>query len=205
MTNKAILVFQKNLIAGRTKTRLAATIGNEKALFVYKQLISITTNVLINLPFDKLIYYSEFIPLDIEDKEIETAAKTLVLVQHGNDLGARMLNSFSDQFKIGYSRLIIIGTDCPGLNSELLLNAFNALESHDIVIGPAADGGYYLLGMSKLYPELFEGVEWSTSEVYGQTVDIISKLGLSFSLMPVLRDLDNEDDLKYFNHLKLLS
>lgn len=205
MTNKAILVFQKNLIAGRTKTRLAATIGNEKALFVYKQLISITTNVLINLPFDKLIYYSEFIPLDIEDKEIETAAKTLVLVQHGNDLGARMLNSFSDQFKIGYSRLIIIGTDCPGLNSELLLNAFNALEGHDIVIGPAADGGYYLLGMSKLYPELFEGVEWSTSEVYGQTVDIISKLGLSFSLMPVLRDLDNEDDLKYFNHLKLLS
>lgn len=205
MTNKAILVFQKNLIAGRTKTRLAATIGNEKALFVYKQLISITTNVLINLPFDKLIYYSEFIPLDIEDKEIETAAKTLVLVQHGNDLGARMLNSFSDQFKIGYSRLIIIGTDCPGLNSELLLNAFNALEGHDIVIGPAADGGYYLLGMSKLYPELFEGVEWSTSEVYGQTVDIISKLGLSFSLMPVLRDLDNENDLKYFNHLKLLS
>ena len=205
MTNKAILVFQKNLIAGRTKTRLAATIGNEKALFVYKQLISITTNVLINLPFDKLIYYSEFIPLDIEDKEIETAAKTLVLVQHGNDLGARMLNSFSDQFKMGYSRLIIIGTDCPDLNSELLLNAFNALESHDIVIGPAADGGYYLLGMSKLYPELFEGVEWSTSEVYGQTVDIISKLGLSFSLMPVLRDLDNEDDLKYFNHLKLLS
>lgn len=205
MTNKAILVFQKNLIAGRTKTRLAATIGNEKALFVYKQLISITTNVLINLPFDKLIYYSEFIPLDIEDKEIETTAKTLVLVQHGNDLGARMLNSFSDQFKMGYSRLIIIGTDCPDLNSELLLNAFNALESHDIVIGPAADGGYYLLGMSKLYPELFEGVEWSTSEVYGQTVDIISKLGLSFSLMPVLRDLDNEDDLKYFNHLKLLS
>lgn len=205
MTNKAILVFQKNLIAGRTKTRLAATIGNEKALFVYKQLISITTNVLINLPFDKLIYYSEFIPLDIEDKEIETTAKTLVLVQYGNDLGARMLNSFSDQFKMGYSRLIIIGTDCPDLNSELLLNAFNALESHDIVIGPAADGGYYLLGMSKLYPELFEGVEWSTSEVYGQTVDIISKLGLSFSLMPVLRDLDNEDDLKYFNHLKLLS
>ena len=205
MTNKAILVFQKNLIAGRTKTRLAATIGNEKALLVYKQLILITTNVLINLPFDKLIYYSEFIPLDIEDKEIETTAKTLVLVQHGNDLGARMLNSFSDQFKMGYSRLIIIGTDCPDLNSELLLNAFNALESHDIVIGPAADGGYYLLGMSKLYPELFEGVEWSTSEVYGQTVDIISKLGLSFSLMPVLRDLDNENDLKYFNHLKLLS
>lgn len=205
MTNKAILVFQKNLIAGRTKTRLAATIGNEKALLVYKQLILITTNVLINLPFDKLIYYSEFIPLDIEDKEIETTAKTLVLVQHGNDLGARMLNSFSDQFKMGYSRLIIIGTDCPDLNSELLLNAFNALESHDIVIGPAADGGYYLLGMSKLYPELFEGVEWSTSEVYGQTVDIISKLGLSFSLMPVLRDLDNEDDLKYFNRLKLLS
>ena len=193
------------MIAGRTKTRLAATIGNEKALLVYKQLILITTNVLINLPFDKLIYYSEFIPLDIEDKEIETTAKTLVLVQHGNDLGARMLNSFSDQFKMGYSRLIIIGTDCPDLNSELLLNAFNALESHDIVIGPAADGGYYLLGMSKLYPELFEGVEWSTSEVYGQTVDIISKLGLSFSLMPVLRDLDNEDDLKYFNHLKLLS
>ena len=205
MTNKAILVFQKNLIAGRTKTRLAATIGNEKALLVYKQLILITTNVLINLPFDKLIYYSEFIPLDIEDKEIETTAKTLVLVQHGNDLGARMLNSFSDQFKMGYSRLIIIGTDCPDLNSELLLNAFNALESHDIVIGPAADGGYYLLGMSKLYPELFEGVEWSTSEVYGQTLYIISKLGLSFSLMPVLRDLDNEDDLKYFNHLKLLS
>ena len=205
MTNKAILVFQKNLIAGRTKTRLAATIGNEKALLVYKQLILITTNVLINLPFDKLIYYSEFIPLDIEDKEIETTAKTLVLVQYGNDLGARMLNSFSDQFKMGYSRLIIIGTDCPDLNSELLLNAFNALEGHDIVIGPAADGGYYLLGMSKLYPELFEGVEWSTSEVYGQTVDIISKLGLSFSLMPVLRDLDNEDDLKYFNHLKLLS
>lgn len=205
MTNKAILVFQKNLIAGRTKTRLAATIGNEKALLVYKQLILITTNVLINLPFDKLIYYSEFIPLDIEDKEIETTAKTLVLVQYGNDLGARMLNSFSDQFKMGYSRLIIIGTDCPDLNSELLLNAFNALESHDIVIGPAADGGYYLLGMSKLYPELFEGVEWSTSEVYGQTLYIISKLGLSFSLMPVLRDLDNEDDLKYFNHLKLLS
>lgn len=205
MINQAILVFQKNLIAGKTKTRLASTIGNDKALAVYKELISLTMRALKNLSMDTCIYYSEHIPQEGELTENKASDNTRFFVQHGDNLGVRMLNSFNEQFAEGYSKLVIIGTDCPGLKQEYIQQAFDSLEDHEIVIGPAADGGYYLLGMSKLYPELFEGVEWSTSGVYKQTIAIISRLELSFTTLPVLRDLDNENDLNHFKRLKILS
>ena len=205
MTNQAILVFQKNLIAGKTKTRLAATIGNEKALSVYKQLIILTMNALTIPGVDKCIYYSEFIPLETELPGNKASGNTRFFVQRGEDLGLRMLNSFSDQFKSGYSRLIIIGTDCPDLKKEYIQQAFDLLKTHDIVIGPAADGGYYLLGMSELHAELFKEVTWSTSGVFKQTVDIILKLALTHAELPVLRDLDNENDLNHFKQLQILT
>lgn len=205
MTNQAILVFQKNLIAGKTKTRLAATIGNEKALSVYKQLVVLTMNALKNPGVDKCIYYSEFIPLESRLLGNKAYGNIRVFVQRGEDLGLRMLNSFSDQFKSGYSRIIIIGTDCPDLKQEYIQQAFDLLKTYDIVIGPAADGGYYLLGMSELHPELFKNVTWSTSGVYKQTVDIIFKLALTHAELPVLRDLDNEDDLNHFKRLQILT
>lgn len=205
MTNQAILVFQKNFIAGKTKTRLAATIGNEKALSVYKQLVVLTMSALTNPSVDKCIYYSEFIPLETELPINTASGTTRVFVQRGDDLGLRMLNSFSDQFKSGYSRLIIIGTDCPDLKQEYIHQAFDLLKTHDIVIGPAADGGYYLLGMSELHAELFKEVTWSTSGVFKQTVDIILKLALTHAELPVLRDLDNENDLNHFKQLQILT
>ena len=105
-----------------------------------------------------------------------------------------MKNAFDEAFSNGYNKLVIIGTDCPGLSAEILREAFFSLNQTDVVLGPAADGGYFLLGMKRMISELFEDIAWSTDTVFSKTVEILKKNKQSFSLLPILYDIDEEKD-----------
>ncbi len=188
---RLLLIFYRNPVIGGVKTRLAKTAGDEKALAVYVFMAAHTRNITQHLPVTKRVYYADFI--DREDAwENSTYQKFL---QQGDDLGEKMLNAFRDGYKDGYQSICIIGTDCLELNSTILESAFQALLIHDVVLGPAKDGGYYLLGMTKLQQELFQGKSWSTSSVANDTLADCTRLNLSYVLLPVLQDVDEESDL----------
>jgi rSAM/selenodomain-associated transferase 1 len=188
---EALIIFTKNLIHGKVKTRLAATIGNDKALAVYKQLIHDTIELTNQLPVPKFLYYSDSIePHDNWSNKIYTKK-----LQSGAGLGEKMKNAFTDLFELGYNKVLIIGTDCPELSHAIIISSFHNLDSHDVVIGPATDGGYYLLGMKKLCPGLFKDISWSTDQVLQQTLRACVDSGLSNLLMDELSDIDNEEDL----------
>jgi len=194
MTNQALIIFTKNPEVGKVKTRLGATIGDEAALQIYQQLLSHTANTANSLSIDKFVFYSDYIEQnDVWDNEFYFKQ-----VQSGNDLGERMMNAFTSILNTAYNRVVIIGTDCPGLNADIIMNAFTKLKSHDVVIGPAEDGGYYLLGMKLCYSDLFENISWSTNAVFDETRLKCEALHLDYSLLPILRDIDYEEDLEYF-------
>lgn len=194
MTKQALLIFTKNPEAGKVKTRLAATIGNEEALSVYKELVLHAISATEHLPVDKFIFYSNH----VEQEDVWNNKYYYKEVQHGNDLGERMENAFDAIFQKRYDKVVIIGTDCPDLNAGLIMDAFEYLHLNDVVIGPAEDGGYYLLGIKKPQPELFEKIKWSTATVLHDTIRKCISLQLSYFLLPVLSDIDEEKDLQEF-------
>lgn len=180
---------------GQVKTRLAATIGDEKALEIYKLLLNHTHAITADLKCVKNVYYSDsIIPVDIWNKGGFTKR-----VQSGDDLGERMLNAFESAFNDGHEQVMIIGSDCYQLSTEMILDGFNHLNQHDVVIGPAEDGGYYLLGLNGLIPALFSGKAWSTDSVCNETLADVEKLNLSYKLLPTLNDVDVAEDLKRSN------
>jgi uncharacterized protein len=189
---RLLIIFVKNPQKGKVKTRLATSIGDEKALEVYLQLLERTQNICRNLPADKIVYYSDFI--DHEDLWDETVYQKALQVK--TDLGIRMKTAFEEAFTQGYESVCIIGSDCYELNQNILQQAFDSLQEHEAVIGPANDGGYYLLGMNRLHPELFEHKQWSTSSVLPDTLQDFKQKKCSFELLPELTDIDNEKDLK---------
>ena len=190
-SKELLIIFYRNPKAGEVKTRLAATIGDEKALLIYIALSEHTREITKTLPVDKIVFYTSI----IEDNDLwpgETFKKAL---QDGSDLGARMYNAFIEGFRRGYERICIIGTDCYDLTSLFITEAFSALQSSDFVIGPAADGGYYLLGMRKIAVELFTNKNWGTDTVLSDTLKDLNEMRAAYVLLPVLRDVDSEGDV----------
>jgi len=198
MTSNALAIFVKNLIEGHVKTRLAATLGNEKAMDIYKQLLQKVHHTVQSFEADKIVFYSEFIEHDIWENNLFKKK-----IQGGNDLGQRMKNAFKSSFKTGYSKMLIIGSDCPDIDGTILKNAFVNLDDFDIVIGPAKDGGYYLLGMKKEHPCLFQNIEWGTDVVLQQTIDLCDRNQLSYFLLPELSDIDEEKDWIHLKNFRL--
>lgn len=194
MNQEALIIFQKNAVAGKVKTRLAASIGAEEALEVYNWLTEYTHEQVKGLQVDKYLYYSDFIP--------ETSTGNLkgykFELQSGNVLGDRMSVAFEHLFKKGYKSVVIIGTDCPDLKTDNLNKAFLSLRSADLVFGPAKDGGYYLIGMSQFYPELFIDIPWSTSKVLETTWDRANGLEIDYEFLKVLSDIDTIQDWEDF-------
>ena len=186
-----LIIFYRNPQAGKVKTRLAATMGDAKALEIFIKLSSHVKDITENIPVDKIVFYSDV----IERGDLWTDAAYLKALQHGKDLGIRMKNAFEEGFRSGYHSISIIGTDCFELTEDVVSRSFEALLTVDAVIGPARDGGYYLLGMKKLYPELFENKPWSTDTVFRETIEDLDLLGLKYAILPVLRDVDTEGDV----------
>ncbi|NJP11900.1 MAG: glycosyltransferase [Leptolyngbyaceae cyanobacterium RU_5_1] len=124
------------------------------------------------------------------------------VLQGDGDLGARMARSLQPAFSAGVTQIVIIGTDCPQLDAVLLEQAFEALHQRDLVLGPATDGGYYLIGVRRFVPELFAGIAWSTPDVLQQTVAIAQKLGLAIAYLSTLSDIDYPEDLPIWEQIK---
>lgn len=175
---------------GKVKTRLAAKVGDEKALEIYLKLLEHTRSIVTTVAADKFIFYS-----DIDDNNDLWPNKIFnKRKQHGNNLGERMHNAFNEIFSAGYQKVFIIGSDCLELTTTIIDQGFWELESVDVVIGPATDGGYYFLGMKKINPLLFEKIKWSTDKVFEQTIAVCNNEQLAYSLLPILNDIDDEED-----------
>lgn len=193
LNDKALLIFIKNPEKGKVKTRIAKTAGDDKAYRVYLELSKHTRNIAQKLDVDRLLFYSQFIN-NSDDWESGIFHKYL---QTNGDLGTRMASAFKKAFE-QHQKVVIIGSDCASLNGSIVEEAFAALDSHDFVIGPAKDGGYYLLGMRSFQPSVFEDIEWSTAQVFAHTLRNIKYLDASYARMPVLSDIDYwEDWLEY--------
>lgn len=186
-----LMVFVKNEIAGKTKTRLGATIGDEEALRVYRKLLRHTYEVTNTIQAEKEVWYSDY----IETQDVWPQGSYQKKVQKGSDLGERMSHAFEEAFKENEQRkVVIIGSDCAELTGPVLKEAFEMLNEADFVIGPAKDGGYYLLGMRTFEPKLFEDIAWSTDSVFGETLRKIRDTGLNFAALKPLNDVDTIDD-----------
>jgi uncharacterized protein len=186
-----LIIFYKNPKLGKVKTRLASSIGDAKAFSIYLLLAEHTRKITEHLGVHKVVFYSDYIDLD-DSWSQDVYQKRL---QMGADLGERMENAFRLGFNEGYKSICIIGTDCLELTRNVIEDAFRKLLTHDIVIGPANDGGYYLLGMNYLCNKLFQNKQWSTSTVLADTVADTRMLGLTSWQLETLTDVDEEKDL----------
>ena len=192
LSTTALVIFVRNPISGQVKTRLAKDIGDERALEIYLQLLQHTLEITRGLSFRKFIYYAD----EVSDYDLWSVPGYTKRKQNGNDLGERMLNSFKELFDQGFTRIIIIGSDCLQLKTETLEEAVALLESNAAVIGPARDGGYYLLGLTKFYPDLFIDKPWSTDKVFAKTIADFNQQGISYALLEELSDIDDSTDLE---------
>lgn len=191
MKKEALIIFVRNPVLGKVKTRIAATIGDENALAIYKHLLQYTKQIVSLVDVTKHIFYAD----ELNGNDLWDGNEKYL--QSGVDLGDRMKNAFNCVFAKGYSKVIIIGSDCFELTPDILNSAFDKLDRSDIVIGPAKDGGYYLLGMGKPNPYLFDNIQWSTNRVLHETIEIMRENNLSFSLLTELNDIDEAKDITF--------
>jgi rSAM/selenodomain-associated transferase 1 len=185
-----LLLFNRNPQLGKVKTRVARTVGDTEALRIYHILLEKTRLAALGVEAERWLFYSDFI--DTNDDWPETGFSKKI--QSGGDLGERMEQAFRVAFEAGAGKVLIIGSDCPELTGEILQMAFDKLDEADFVLGSVPDGGYYLLGMKALEPSVFQDIEWSTETVRVRTLEKIEAAGKSCALLPVLSDVDTEED-----------
>ncbi len=180
---EALIVFAKRPEKGHVKTRVAHKVGEEKALSIYNELLSILRSTLREVDMDIYLYADQH-PIFDEDRPPFHAR-----LQEGRNLGMKMSNAFLDLLP-HYKKVVIIGADCPYLDAKMIDEAFKQLDQTTLTIGPSKDGGYYLLGMKKMHQFLFEDIEWSTSKVLQTTLNKAIEEGLNVSLLDTLEDID---------------
>jgi uncharacterized protein len=188
MPENLLIIFAKNPVLGRCKTRLAKGIGTENALAVYRILLQHTSKITRNLKVDKKVFYTDFI--DHEDNWDSTIYKKEL--QRPGDLGQKMQAAFEAGFNEGYQKIVLIGTDLITLEASDIQKAFEALNSNTAVFGPAQDGGYYLIGLAQMKPELFKNIPWSTAEVLTRSLE---KIDDTYQLLQIKNDIDTVEDL----------
>jgi len=189
MSKNLLLIFTRNPELGKAKTRLAKTVGDETALEIYKFLLERTRDVSSKVSSDKAVYYS----VKVRENDIWNAKIFQKYQQNGEDLGIRMKNAFQNGFEAGYEKVMIIGSDLYDLSSENIELAFNELDNNDVVIGPAEDGGYYLLGMNSLQEKVFENKDWGTETVRKDTLANLNDKKVK--LLSIKNDIDVYEDI----------
>jgi len=192
----ALLVFGREPIPGRAKTRLIPALGAEQAAALYEQLLRRTLSAASRLPATRRsLWLDDLVP----DGTVAEHARSLgfeVIPQCGENLGERMAHAFSHALQQGHGA-VLIGSDCPGYSTRYLVAAFAALDNHDAVVGPAADGGYVLLGLRRTAPVLFEDMPWGTGKVLDRTRQRLVGLGWRWKELSVLKDIDVPEDLEH--------
>lgn len=198
-----LIIFSRYPEAGKTKTRLIPALGPEGAANLQREM---TEYILL-----KAQMLQAQIPLSLEvrfaggNSQLMTdwlGSDIIYQPQGEGDLGMRMVRSLSEAFENGAEKSIIIGTDCPSIDLEILTLAFEYLTNKDLVLGPAIDGGYYLIGSCRSIPELFVDVDWGTDKVLRQTVNIAEKLNLAVGYLPTLADIDRPEDLPIWEEIR---
>jgi len=198
-----LIVFTRYPEPGSTKKRLIPTLGAKGAAELQRQMTGHTLR--------QAKRFGQRFSLSLEVR-FDGGAETLMRRSFGTglvyrrqsdgDLGRRMWRAFDDAFAEGLNQVVVIGTDCPELSSETLARAFEALQRSDAVVGPAGDGGYYLVGLRRPASGLFEGIAWGTADVLQMTLRAAERLGLSLSLLEQLEDVDLPDDLPVWEKVK---
>ena len=189
-----LIIFAKYPEAGKVKTRLGSEIGYQLSALFYKKFLNMTLNLVKEACVDKTIiafspesgqsFFRGFIPTNYE-----------LYLQNGKDLGGKMSNSIGAAFAAGAKKVIVIGSDSPTLPHSIINEAIRLLNTNDVVLGPAEDGGYYLIGLNKPYQTLFKNVEWSTDSVLEQTIKKINGLKIKFDLLREWYDVDDINTL----------
>jgi uncharacterized protein len=194
----ALIIFAKAPIPGEVKTRLCPPLDPDEAASLHGTLVLDAIERTKGL--QGITLYVAGMP-DLAHpffKVMEGRYGARLLSQRGPDLGSRMGQAMQDAFDQGAKEVVLTGTDLPTLPHAHLIEALKLMKSHDVVLGPTADGGYYLIGLQKMVPALFEGIAWSTATVFAETKKKTEAAGLSVGLLPECRDLDTLDDLKFF-------
>jgi rSAM/selenodomain-associated transferase 1 len=195
----AIIVFTRFPVEGKVKTRLAKNMGNKFAVSFYRVCAEHTFKELVKVKETG----AELFLFCSEENEIEQMMKWggtnfNYYFQQGNDLGLKMYNAFNTVFKKGYKKVIIIGTDAPDVSMNIVQSAISVLDNYNVVIGPANDGGYYLLGFKSKLIDLFSGIEWSTDSVFDNTIEKLNRSKINYFMLNELTDIDTLEDLQYW-------
>jgi len=197
LDDRCLLFFVKNPERGKVKSRLGAVIGNDSAVSVYKNIVDRMLSTLKEGTFPLYICFSP--------KNAQKPVKNWLgreyryIPQNGKDLGERMRNGFTEAFEMGFKKVVLIGSDIPDLALEFIEEAFITLNKSDAVIGPAFDGGYYLIGFKDktFSPQVFEGIAWGTQNVFDETVKKLKRFKRAVHTLPYQRDIDTAKDLNY--------
>jgi hypothetical protein len=198
MDDRCLLFFIKNPQKRQVKTRLAAAIGDEMAVRLYKRFL---LEMLSTLNKGTFLFYLCVYPVDaLEGIKTWLGEDYIYMPQQGEDLGERMKNGFIEALAMNFKRVVLIGSDIPSLPLEFIEEAFISLEKKDVVIGPSLDGGYYLIGFrdKKFSPRAFKKIPWSTERVFEETMKVLEHEGLTVHTLKTLRDIDTIQDLR--NH-----
>jgi len=186
-----LIVFLKAPRPGDVKTRMAETMGADRACDAYRKMVETVLGIMSVFNNVEL----RFAPDDAREEIAPWLREGWTAVPQGDgDLGQRMHRAFADAFARGTERVVIIGSDCIEIETKDIRSAFRELKSYDVVVGPAIDGGYWLIGLRAPRTELFQNIAWSTDAVLGQTLQHAKAAGLRIQLLRILSDVDTEAD-----------
>jgi hypothetical protein len=196
MEHEKIIIFTRYPEPGKTKTRLIPVLGKEAAAALHKKMTEQTLKTIHELS-EKRSFALEisYTGGGLEQMHQWLSNKLTCKPQTKGSLGNRLGNAFAAAFNDGHKYVAAIGCDCPDLTPAILSQALDGMHTHDVVLGPARDGGYYLIGMQRYLPELFKKINWGTEQVLEQTRTVIENLGISCKLLPTLADVDRPEDL----------
>ena len=191
-----LVLFTRYPVSGQVKTRLIPKLGAQSAARLQRRL------TLCALRCAEAVQASQHIGLQLQFDGGTTAQvqhwlgdRLDIQPQTQGDLGRRLACAFDQSFRDGAQATVIIGSDCPGLTPEIIREAFARLKEHQAVLGPATDGGYYLIGLRSPVPELFRGISWGSDRVFAESLEILRRLGIQPALLPPLNDIDRPEDL----------
>nr|WP_307775887.1 TIGR04282 family arsenosugar biosynthesis glycosyltransferase [uncultured Cetobacterium sp.] len=192
----ALVVMTRIPVPKKTKTRLMTILTPEECAEIHTAFLKDIIETGSQLKdTDFYLFYGDEGPLDLIKDLIKDDMTTLP--QEGENLGEKMRNIFSELFNKGYEKIVLMGADIPEVSERDLQNAFDMLTTKDLVFGPTLDGGYYLVGMKKLYEVIFDPeIKWGTPEVFQETLEVIKKSGIEVNLIKTHEDIDTKEDLK---------
>ncbi len=204
--DRRLIVFTRYPEPGKTKTRLIPTLGAEAAASLQSEMTRHILDVARQLSARiSLALEIRFEGGDRERMEARFGSEFLYRPQGTGDLGCRLQRAFAEASSGDVDRVVVVGADCPDITAELLEETFEQLSTKDLVVGPASDGGYYLIGLRQPAPELFTGVSWGSDQVLEQTLCRAQQLSLEVGLLRTLSDVDRPDDLAVWHRAKRLS